>query len=171
VSIYVWRLWKIHLSYQEGYELRGLYDSPWLPGQVKQAECKKRFSVLYERDPKSGRIMMTRTYSPPSPGNVHYNNGDEIPVTNCTCGIYGHTNDALSEIPEWMCGVLGIAEIWGKVIVGELGYRAQYGTLRALVNQLWPKTCGIYPNQSVIAKDYGVPLLPTVEYAQREFFA
>jgi hypothetical protein len=54
--------------------------------------------------------------------------------------------------------ILGVAEIWGKTIVAEHGYRAQYAKLRALIDA------------ESVARDYRVPNLPSIEYAQREYF-
>lgn len=64
-------------------------------------------------------------------------------------------------VPELMYlrDVLGIAEVWGNIIVAERGYRAQYARIRALIDA--PE----------VALDYGVPNLPSIEYARREYFS
>jgi hypothetical protein len=57
--------------------------------------------------------------------------------------------------------LLGVTELWGKIIVAEKGYRAEYGRLRALV-------CAPFDE---IATGYEVPNLPSTDYAREEYFA
>jgi hypothetical protein len=94
----------------------------------------------------------------------HTLNERPLPVLNCTCGVY-----ALKEVttyPHEVIGrtalvrVLGIVEIWGKTIHAEQGYRSQYGQIRAFVSA---------PARA--SEVYGVPNLPSIEYAQKEFFS
>lgn len=56
--------------------------------------------------------------------------------------------------------ITGIVEIWGKIITAKHGYRAEYGQLRALVNA-----------PAVVSETYGVPNLPSYEYASQEYFS
>jgi hypothetical protein len=52
-----------------------------------------------------------------------------------------------------------VVELWGKIIVAEYGYRAEYAKIQALVNA---------PAQ--VAVKYQVPNLPSTDYARKEYF-
>jgi hypothetical protein len=84
-----------------------------------------------------------------------------VPDVRCTCGIYAlkEPDHRAVNLPHGeLQRVLGIVEIWGKIIRAEHGYRAQTGQLRAVVKA-----------PSLVALVYGVQNLPSVRYARREF--
>lgn len=159
MSLFVWRQWvvsyidndRFYFLKGSDYVLLGFYDSPWYPGETKLADCTQHY---LGGDYVAPDRLVDTSYHPLA--HTH----DETPHERCTCGIYGYKRDVVpSEV--WNSGYhLGIAEIWGKIIVAEQGYRAQYGRIRAFVDA-----------PANIAQDYGVPNLPTVEYARKEFFA
>jgi hypothetical protein len=60
----------------------------------------------------------------------------------------------------WHTKVIGVVEIWGKIITAENGYRAEYARIRALVD-----------TSMDVATVYGVPNLPSIEYARQEYFS
>jgi hypothetical protein len=94
------------------------------------------------------------------PSAVPLHDPCDIPFYGCTCGIYGMNRDNVPDttIMNPINEILGIAEIWGNIIVAENGYRAQYARIRALVDS------------AEVARDYDVPNLPSVEYARKEYF-
>lgn len=83
------------------------------------------------------------------------------PDSGCRCGIYAFRNsdDLMDQVEErGDPGVLGTVALWGKVVVGTRGYRAQY----AYPQCLWVAR-GLRPhlsNESVISglRRYGVPV-------------
>lgn len=152
MSILVWRIWNVNyigpLVTSRAYSLRGQYGIPWYPGEIQKAACSL--------------VMPLELVSKPT--SLH--RISDTPATHCRCGIYGYKNASVPQrfplLTTFMTTarleVIGIAEIWGKIIVAEYGYRAEYAQMRALVGN--PK----------IAQDFGVPHLPTMEYARREYF-
>ena len=51
----------------------------------------------------------------------------ESPAARCTCGIYAaRTLDYLREIAYHTHGILGEVHLWGTIVPGRLGWRAQY---------------------------------------------
>jgi hypothetical protein len=82
-----------------------------------------------------------------------------VPNEFASCGIYALTQpDSITW--RFKNKHLGVVELWGKIIVAEFGYRAEYGQLRALVDV-----------PSEISETYKVPNLPSIEYAKKEFFS
>jgi hypothetical protein len=160
MSIFVWRIW--HLTPNEW--LIGSYETLWIPGEVKQAKCGGIFM--------SESVKIFRQIN-----NLHEVN--DAPNVDCTCGIYGfrHNVNVKTHAKD---RVIGIAEIWGKIITAELGYRAQYAKIRALIDTPtvdWlygeptlPSIDYVRPSLSGIAQDYQILLLPSIEYARREYF-
>jgi hypothetical protein len=167
MSIMAWRYWRwgiIKYQYPEpttSIVLHGSYGKRWEVDQAKHAIC--------------ARI-----------GNRHWSNAD-LPEVGCTCGIYAlkHADDTLPlrgmgisisalrkadfnihdpnapdtwYVPQGI--VLGVVELWGKIITAEDGYRAQSGQLRTLV-------CAPFD----VATVYQVPNLPSTDYARREYFS
>jgi hypothetical protein len=163
MSIYVWRVWEVQItgstSYGFDYCLCGLYGRFWFPQETKHAQCANRTGdyIYYPDLGKEIRI-------------VH--DSDESPSPQCTCGIYGYNQNNLPLDYETLAynQVLGVAEIWGKTIVAEYGYRAQYARMRALVVNA-PRPKEHWVSLSLVAQKYKVPLLPTVEYARQEYFS
>jgi hypothetical protein len=76
------------------------------------------------------------------------------PAGRCTCGLYAARSlEHLREIAYHTHGVLGEVHLWGTVIPGQLGWRAQYA---------YPK-CLYVPHESYrlvapLKASYGVPV-------------
>jgi hypothetical protein len=174
MSIFVWRVWQYSPS-QDNNILLGMHDMPWIPQKVEQAFCIGNSRVVHVTGQKfkSQQIrisMMNWINWIDNPSSIYEH--DDEPSVDCTCGIYGFKGAYLpteyspiepalsSYSPGSYNEVLGIAEIWGKIIVAEYGYRAQFA-----------KICALIDSPTSIATDYGIPNLPTVEYAQKEFFS
>jgi hypothetical protein len=157
MSIFVWRTW--HHNFLDKYGLvqmnllHGHYFMPWQPKEVKQANCYAMGGMRLVEDKTLPRNARYSTVPIP----LHERN--ESPMPDCSCGIYGYKCEYVPEEIQQRFEVLGVAEIWGKIIEAELGYRAQYAQLRALVNA------------PVLARIYAVPNLPTVDYAKKEYFS
>lgn len=102
---------------------------------------------------------------------------------NCQCGFYGQTDGhnpymptSCSCVTDGDCGqtdhrkVTGIVEAWGRVIVGDKGFRAEYVAIRALVitarfasvGRNYP-TIPSFPTESSALGEF--PLTPTTEAA------
>lgn len=103
-------------------------------------------------------------------GNRH--NMDRVPVKNCTCGFYAyfspHQSDYISDQ-----AFVGSCRVWGKIIRGSLGVRAQYIEIEAIAlpanamtayNQVWDSNSWqILQSLTRLEKKYGVPVYPTLE--------
>jgi hypothetical protein len=85
--------------------LRSLNGKPWSPGQPLAAKC--------------------------GAGNAH--DAHEPPQADCTCGVYAAKSlDHLRKIGLDRYGVLGEVNLWGTVVVHELGWRAQFAYPKSL---------------------------------------
>jgi hypothetical protein len=171
-----WRSWT-----RIGGKLFSHNGTPWDPGQPMKAQCPRtqtaqvwtlrryeglNLAAAAEHTAATNQRIASMTYStfsqsvwgpqylspptvepPPGYGYVLATNRHDAPNEHCTCGIY-----AASEIGECPPGiVVGKVKLWGKVIPGERGFRAEYA----------------YPSELYVAADllddegllaYGVPL-------------
>jgi hypothetical protein len=175
MSSMAWRIWTVRLNRNHalGYSIHGLYNAQWYPGKIMQAEC----------DIAAGDGNTIAIFSAPIPTGatitdilkliIPAHSNQEIPATNCSCGIYATKHPILflpqTSIP--LIKIIGVVEIWGKIIVAENGYRAQYARLRAIVNATLKPIVTSNLDPLTIACDYQVPLLPSVEYARKEYFS
>lgn len=88
----------------------------------------------------------------------------EVPDEKCTCGLYaaatfnrlfemGYTRErGLFSAPEGEITVAGQVKLWGNIIPGQLGWRAQFAYPKKL---LVPYSRWKYARE--ISKTYGVP--------------
>lgn len=151
MAIYAWRWWvKLGSNTQEPY-LFGAYGMQWPVGKPLHATCRSIDIVTDERG------FCQAVYKSPI---WHNRNGNTTPEPNCHCGIYAlkQPGNATDVYHHSDFAVLGIAEIWGKIITATLGYRAEYGQIRAVVDDKQVSTV------------YGIPNLPSVEDAYAEYF-
>jgi hypothetical protein len=166
--------------------LRGRYDQYWYQNETMEAVCfgvqpmlhwqtkwMKQFATQLEATATkffyfNEVIDPTRVPMPkiiikvtPVPVTDNLSHDKVIPSKGCTCGIYGYKNFAncLYDVPLIQNPVIGVVEMWGKVIPAELGYRAQYAKLRAVIRN------------PLVATTYQVPNLPSYEYGEREYFS
>ncbi len=113
-----WRTWNA-----QGYKNQTLlgslvWNEIWQPGRVMQAECVRQARSL--EGCCCGKYFLS-----------------QIPL-GCTCGIYAHRtyqqllaarpNDKeFYRYPLWSSAIIhGEVNLWGRVIQGKKGYRAQY---------------------------------------------
>lgn len=151
MSIMAWRTWRVHTN----RGLYGLFGGFWLPDKTMQAECAlKLLAPQYLSSELQYLPMYFRKHS-----------DYDVPDTNCTCGVYA-LKRLPSKHPYVDQRIVGVVEIWGKIITAKHGYRAEYARLRALTD----RTDDIDPLLlTTIANAYRVPLL-TVRRAKKEFF-
>lgn len=83
------------------------------------------------------------------------------PIQDCDCGIY-----ALKKAPEdqdlipWEeNSIIGLAFMWGKVLEGTKGYRAQYSKPAALLNDNRSDII------SKLAENYSVPIIEDLNFS------
>lgn len=54
------------------------------------------------------------------------------PRTVCTCGIYAKSENSSDDLAYYYSGIIGRVKLWGRVIPGEKGYRAEYAYPQSL---------------------------------------
>jgi hypothetical protein len=180
MAIFAWRRWEVstfplyinawnlRTMSEQDLRLRGAIGTPWPIGQTLHAEC-------YNIGCKQGAENTLRTIH----NDRVYTCSGGAPKVHCRCGIYAlkqpcgplrFLNDG-SHVSE----VHGVVEIWGKIIQAEFGYRAECARVRALVDtagthQLTYNEANTQYFGRVVAENYGVPYLPSIGYAQHEYF-
>jgi hypothetical protein len=145
----------------------------WTPQEVKQATCKlihmtKFISPYNSIIVRTDNIDFFGGYAPTQPPPFHEK---DSPSTECLCGIHGFKHDFPPNSDQLDRQVISIVEIWGKIISTECTYRAQYARIRALV-ELPPTWNEVLPEETIpyITEYFDIPSLPSMEYAQKEFF-
>ena len=142
--IVAWRYWRVD---EKSGRLRSLARdrTEWLPNAPFEARC--RYERLDHTDAR-WRLVDGSFWKPhDSPGEA------------CRCGIYGATNlRALRSHPlfGFRFTVAGEVLLWGKVIQGQLGYRAQYAYPKHLFVVLRPADRREQALEALAA--YGVPV-------------
>lgn len=168
-----WRFWRF-----DNTGLKSVNDSvPWLPGEKVTARCTANRSMWYgtmtsyrweiveggisrekaEELAGDGIMGVPRppaTVLPPGLGYEIASNvpspSHESPDVNCSCGLYA--GKELADCPGG--DVFGKVKMWGKVIPGERGWRAQY----AYPSELYA-SAKILSHPALLA--YGVPVIGT----------
>jgi hypothetical protein len=137
-----WRMWILEGNrpwsrpqVQTDDSLRSLNGDAWIPGKRMEAVCDWR---------SQGRSFNHR----------------EGPESKCRCGVYAFpTIDALVPMLHaafFRVCILGEVSLWGKIIVHEQGYRAQY----AYPKRLWVDKR--VPGRFIkVVSAYGVPVATT----------
>lgn len=109
-----WRAWGIDPNDESATLMSVTHTGPWTPRQPMEATCDK----------STGR------------GNGVKREGHEVPDEQCSCGLYSaKTLDHLMSMTyhrydaekHGMYHVIGKVKLWGKVIEGSQGWRAQIG--------------------------------------------
>ncbi len=107
-----WRTW----SWQRKQGLRSVVkEETWIPGQPNSAECRETFAYL--------GAMLKREVSL----RTSFADGHRAPVDWCRCGIYALRTPA--DLPTKTGGdftVVGRVRLWGHVVQGSRGWRAQF---------------------------------------------
>ena len=103
----------------------------------------------------------------------YYNHPDApAPISMCHCGFYAkHDHTYFDDIAGWIedtTYVAGVIEAWGKILLGDKGFRAQYARIVAITP---------YTNLSLknrhriknIASSYGVEYQERIEYLAERY--
>lgn len=118
--VVAWRYWRLGAGDGLLRSLTGRHQ-PWAPGRAFEARC--RFDDV---DRSEWRYQLVGGFSPdPHPA----------PHEGCTCGLYAARSlDDLRGQPLFGLSrmVVGQVSLWGKVIPGQFGYRAQFAYPRRL---------------------------------------
>lgn len=120
-------------------------DHIWVPGR-NEAACKATNGTC--PCDECQQIIKEREHS--------------VPAGNCTCGFY-----AKHQPGGWdsRANVLGVIKAYGNVVLGTLGFRAQYAEIEALVPTFY-----MYDNIGPLLADrYQVPILRDLREMERMF--
>lgn len=131
--IVAWRYWRLGAADGRLCSLTGRHQR-WEPAQALEARC--RFDAV---DRSEWRYQLVSGFSP----DPH-----AAPHEGCTCGLYAARSlDDLRGQPLFGLSrmVVGQVALWGKVIPGQFGYRAQFA---------YPKRLCVF--EGVLRRDPGV---------------
>jgi hypothetical protein len=121
-----WRCW----SLTDAGQLESLVpfgDRLWLPGERKEATCFPPIpSTLGEA---SGTECAELD---PDLGDADFLRQHHAPLESCSCGIHAAKDLETLQLALLSGPVVGEVYLWGKVIPGEDGYRAQYAYPKSL---------------------------------------
>lgn len=104
-----WRGWKWDTSQKR---LRSMNNVVWTPFEELHAECRQ-FGTSHS----------------------HGDSGHDAPAVNCNCGIFS------MKAPQWLdrhiqtedrATVIGTIKMWGNIVEGSVGYRAEYAMIDSL---------------------------------------
>ncbi len=109
-----WRYWRLGVGDGRLRSLTGRHQ-PWAPGQALQARC--RFDDVDRSDWRYRLVSGFSTEPHPAPAE------------GCTCGLYAART--LEDLRGQMLFglsrmVVGQVSLWGKVVPGQHGYRAEF---------------------------------------------
>lgn len=127
-----WRYWSLNGG-RLGSLVQGR-DTPWRVGVRKEAKCCSPFSTLREASETELEASETETTAelPPELEDVEFLREHQAPLESCWCGIHAAKDlDTLRKVAG-PGPIVGEVYLWGKVIPGELGYRAQYAYPKSL---------------------------------------
>lgn len=82
------------------------------------------------------------------------------PIKDCDCGIYALKKFPNKEelIPWDDKSIIGLAFVWGKIIEGDKGYRAQFCKPAALLENK-------HKEIKILAKNYSVPVVKDLNFS------
>ena len=136
-----WRYWGLN---QQG-RLESLVqerDTPWVPGVRKEAECgflamirawEQRLAEVRQQETPLDPELLEQTMLEDPDLAEHPEWGEhDAPLESCSCGIYAAKDLETLQHVSGGGPVVGEVFLWGKVIPGEKGYRAQYAYPKSL---------------------------------------
>lgn len=127
------RAWMVNRTLREEERLFSVYKTAvnWPIAKRLEAKCIQPASVWAGMKGANMFVAaMSRADDPVKQLPVH-----DAPYNDCSCGIYA-LNSWLDqeEVTPWQqSAVKGIVLLWGHVVEGERGWRAQYGRVAALL--------------------------------------
>lgn len=116
-------------SLASGNKLAGVtYTAPWDDGE-NVAKCAKYRSDFY------GDLKTVEIGTPDEPAS------HSLAALNCSCGFYAYFDGNSNDFQQGV-NVEGIVEAWGKLTIGEKGFRASKARIAALVipKAVYPQT-------------------------------
>ena len=140
-----WRYWRLARDRRKLSSLTG-HTQEWPPNKAFAAICR-----YARRDPSDFRFRYAGGGKPAA---------HEAPTEGCTCGVYA-ARDLKNLRAKMLYGlglmVVGEVSLWGKVIPGTRGYRAQFAYPRRLF--VVQRTVDWDQSRTVAALGvYGVPV-------------
>ncbi|HET7713871.1 MAG TPA: hypothetical protein VFK94_06550 [Patescibacteria group bacterium] len=88
--------------------------------------------------------------------NYHKEPGHLTPSLQCRCGLYGLNDLDMLHGAVGGCHLIGRVALWGKVVVGTMGHRAEFAYPQALfITRFMPNYMGIVAK----LEQYRVPIL------------
>lgn len=148
------RAWRVQTTLQKEDFLHSVYKHgvPWPTDRKLEAKCVQPVTTTW------------RAWGPPTPiegfqipGEIHPD--QPVPYKHCTCGIYALNSElGDAEVRPWGSdSIVGIVLLWGQVLEGDRGYRAQYAKVAALwMDTDEPERVDLITQ---MAERYGVPLI------------
>ena len=120
-----WRTWRLTAEGRLASVNDGLV---WPPKQAMTAVCHAALATAFKKH--------------------------QIPDPDCTCGVYAYKDRSHSGVAPGVMGVVGEVALWGRVVIAELGYRAEFGYPARLIGS------ALLPVGAVEALKaaYGVPV-------------
>src|SRR5207247_4507034 len=77
-----------------------------------------------------------------------------VPDPDCTCGVYAYKDRAKVGVAPAVMGVVGEVALWGRMVIAEFGYRAEFGyPVRLIGSALLPVGA-----VEAMKQTYGVPM-------------
>lgn len=135
--------------------IRGALGKRWRPG-VNVAQCHGPHATML-------RVLDDMLVAAGLPAPRH------VVEPWCTCGLYSWRRpDRIGSRPD---KITGVVEMWGRVLVGEHGFRAEYARVVALAGPRpgQPRGSGrVHPTdhqRAAIAARFAVPYFETLDEA------
>src|SRR3990170_3267992 len=133
------RAWRVQQTLRKEDRLFSVYKSGinWPIGRKLEAQCVQPSSVwagLRGATPNMFTMALAKAAGDSSKDLPAH----QAPYDECSCGIYA-LNSSLTEneVKPWqISAIIGIVLLWGRILEGDRGYRAQY----AKVDALWMDT-------------------------------
>jgi hypothetical protein len=120
-----WRCWSLNDAGQLESLLEG--TDPWLPNQRQEAKC---LSPLFSMPGETSDTEYAGL--DPALGDADFLKEHQAPLESCSCGIYAARDLETLRISLSSGPIIGEVYLWGKIIPGENGYRAQYAYPKSL---------------------------------------
>jgi hypothetical protein len=122
-----WRYWNLNYAWRLESLINGR-DTPWRPGVRKEANCcDELLSALRASLPPETVAELEL-----KPEDADLFREHVAPHESCSCGIYAAKDLDTLRTVSGPGLIVGEVYLWGKVIPGELGYRAQYAYPKSL---------------------------------------
>lgn len=145
------RAWRVQTTLQKEDLLHSVYKHgvPWPIDQTLEAQCIQPITTHWRAWGAQSTNEVPVESHPKEP----------IPYIECSCGIYALNSElGAGEVRPWGSeSLVGIVLLWGRILEGERGYRAQYAKIAALwMDTDEPERVDLVTQ---VAERYHVPLI------------